>query len=157
MYYPEFKKASKKHLIACECLIFSLDNDDCSQKEKHILTTIYYLAGYIFETILKFSIYSAIAFKKTDDIKSLDDHNLTFDTGDKKRRLETHKLKDLNKIFLEKHTQRLDPNNFKKCENLFYNWNSELRYDASSNFTKDEIISFFEFAENTYKKLYTYK
>jgi len=76
--YPEFKRASKKHLIACECLI-ELLKKGCEQNEKHILTTIYYLTGYILETILKFSLYASVSFDKKEDIKKLDSHGLTFE------------------------------------------------------------------------------
>ena len=156
--YPEFKRASIKHLRACECLIESLKNG-CKQKEKHILTTIYHLTGYIFETILKFSIYSAINFKKTENIQNLNsnEHNLTFNSNNGKRKLETHKLKELNKIFVEKHTERLDKKNFEKCKKLFYNWDANIRYDGCSKFRQSEIISFFEFAKNTYETLNKYK
>jgi len=76
--YSEFKKASKKHLMACECLIASLEKG-CEGKEIHILTTIYYLTGYVFETILKFSLYASVGFDKDEDISKLNSHGLTFD------------------------------------------------------------------------------
>jgi len=90
--YPEFKKASKKHLVACECLIASLENE-CKQKEKHILTTIYYLTGYIFETILKFSLYASVSFDKNEDISKLNSHGLTFDND-----IKIHNLIKLKRV-----------------------------------------------------------
>jgi len=148
-YYPEFKRASKKHLIACECLILSLENN-CQQKEKHILTTIYYLTGYVFETILKFSLYASIGFDKNKDISKLNSHGLTFDND-----IKIHNLIKLKRAIEAKSITSLSKYNENK--NLFSSWNSEIRYDQEVQFSKEEIISFFEFSKETYILLQQYK
>ena len=76
MFYCEFKEASKKHLLSCQFLIENIDS--CGKYEKHLLSTVYYLTGYIFETILKYSIYSAISYDKKVDIKKLNSNGLTY-------------------------------------------------------------------------------
>ena len=147
MYYPEFKKASKKHLISCECLIKNIEN--CKSNQIHILSTIYYLSGYIFETILKFSIYSAIGYDKNEDITKLDSNNLIY-----KNDIGIHSLKKLKRTVESKNITSFSGYENKK---LFNSWNSEIRYKSSINFSKDEIISFFKFAEKTYISLQLYK
>lgn len=147
--YPEFKRASKKHLIACECLIVSLENG-CEQKEKHILTTIYYLTGYIFETIFKFSLYATISFDKNKDISKLNSNSLTFDSD-----IKIHNLIKLKRAVEEKGIISLPE--YENNKNLFSSWNSEIRYDEKTKFSKEEILSFFEFSKDTYTTLQQYK
>jgi len=150
MYYPEFKRASKKHLIACECLIFLLETNECKTKESHILTTIYYLTGYIFETILKFSLYASVSFDKKDDISNLNSHSLTYNEN-----IKTHSLIKLKRDVEAKSLTSFSQYNNHK--NLFSNWNSEIRYNEKTNFSKEEILSFFEFSKDTYTTLQQYK
>jgi len=147
--YPEFKRASKKHLVACECLIASLENE-CKQKEKHILTTIYYLTGYIFETILKFSLYASVSFDKNEDISKLNSHGLTFDND-----IKIHNLTKLKRVIEAKNITSF--HEYENNKNLFSTWNSEIRYDEKTKFSKEEILSFFEFSKNTYTTLQQYK
>ena len=147
--YPEFKKASKKHLVACECLIASLENE-CKQKEKHILTTIYYLTGYIFETILKFSLYASVSFDKNEDISKLNSHGLTFDND-----IKIHNLIKLKRVIEAKSITSL--HEYENNKNLFSTWNSEIRYNEKIKFSKEEILSFFEFSKATYTTLQQYK
>jgi len=147
--YPEFKRASKKHLIACECLIASLENE-CKQKEKHILTTIYYLTGYIFETIFKYSIYNSINFVKNEDIRKLSSHGLTFDND-----IKIHNLIKLKRVIEAKNIISLPQ--YENNKNLFSSWNSEIRYDEKTKFSKEEILSFFAFSKDIYNTLQQYK
>jgi hypothetical protein len=147
--YPEFKRASKKHLIACECLIVSLENG-CEQKEKHILTTIYYLTGYIFETILKFSLYASVSFDKNENIRNLDSHGLTFDKD-----IQIHSLVKLKRVIEAKNITSLSQ--YEDNKDLFSTWDSQMRYDEKTKFSKEEILSFFEFSKDTYTTLQQYK
>ena len=147
--YPEFKRASKKHLIACECLIASLENE-CKQKEKHILTTIYYLTGYVFETILKFSLYASVSFDKNEDISKLDSHGLTFDND-----IKIHNLIKLKRVVEAKNITFLSQ--YENNKNLFSSWNSEIRYNEKTKFSKEEILSFFDFSKDIYTTLQQYK
>ncbi len=149
MYYGEFKRASKKHLISCECLINSLDNN-CSKEEKYILTTIYYLTGYIFETILKFAIYSAIGYKNSEDIKKLNNNGLSYDSD-----IKIHNLTKLKRTVEAKNITSLSK--YEDNKNLFSNWNSEIRYSENVEYSKEEILSFFKFSKDTYETLQQYK
>lgn len=149
MTYPEFKNASKKHLLSCECLIFLL-NDSCEKKEKYILSTIYYLTGYIIETILKFTIYSAIGFNKNECIKKLNRNGLTY-----KDNIMIHNLNKLKREVETRHISRLTDFNINK--KLFNNWSSEFRYEATLTHTKDEILAFYEFAKSNFSILQEYK
>jgi len=147
--YPEFKKASKKHLQACECLINNF-HTNCNSNKKSILVTIFYLSGYILETIMKFSIYSAISYKRNEDIKKLNNHGLTY-----KNDIEVHKLFKLKTLVEEKSITRLS--NFKDNQKLFNAWNSEIRYVEKINYSEQEIKDFFYFAKNIYEIIQKYK
>jgi len=147
--YSEFKKASKKHLISCECLIASLEKG-CEGKEIHILTTIYYLTGYVFETILKFSLYASVGFDKDEDISKLNSHGLTFDND-----IKIHNLIKLKRAIEAKNITSL--HQYENNKNLFSSWNSEIRYVEKTKFSKEEILSFFKFSKDTYTTLQQYK
>ena len=147
--YSEFKRASKKHLITCECLISSLENE-CIQKEQHILSTIYYLTGYIFETILKFSLYLSVNFDKNKDISKLNSNSITYNEN-----IKTHSLIKLKRDVESKNIISLLQ--YKENKKIFSDWNSELRYDEKTLFSKNEILSFFNFAKDTYTTLQQYK
>jgi len=148
--YPEFKKASKKHLIACECLMASLEEGNCTQNKEHILTTIYYLSGYIFETIFKFSLYSAVSFGQKEDISKLNTHRLRYDEN-----IKTHSLIKLKRDIEEKNIISLIE--YESNKRLFSDWTSEIRYDEKTSFSEIQIRSFFEFAKQTYSTLQQYK
>jgi len=144
MFYSEFKESSKKHLLSCQ---FIVDNiDDCGKYEKYLLSTVYYLTGYILETIFKFSIYSAISYDKKVDIKELNSNGLTYTQN-----IQVHSLLKLKRIIEEKQiTSFIEYENNKK---LFNDWNSEVRYTRCTNFTKEEIVSFFKFSKEIFSTL----
>jgi len=73
MTYTEFRKAAYRHLITCECLIANIDSNDCKKSKNEILTNIFYLSGYIIECSLKYVLFSAIRFKKNEDVYQCDD------------------------------------------------------------------------------------
>lgn len=148
MYYNEFREASKKHLISCKCLIENLER--CNQNEKTLLTTIYYLTGYVFETILKYSIYSSINFDKKTDITELRSNGLNYIDD-----IKIHSLVKLKRIVEEKQIASLL--DYEQNKKLFNAWNSEVRYSKSTDFTKNEIISFFNFSNNTFTNLQKYR
>jgi len=148
-YYPEFKKASKKHLVVCECLIISLE-DSCTQKEKDILTTLYYLTGYVFETILKFSLYASVGFDKNEDIKRLNSHGLSFNNN-----IKIHNLVKLKRDVEAKSITSFPQ--YSNNKNLFSSWNSDIRYDENTKFSKEEVLSFFAFSKDIYITLQQYK
>lgn len=148
MYYNEFREASKKHLISCQCLIVNLET--CKQNEQTLLSTIYYLTGYVFETIFKYSIYSSIGFDKKKDIAELKSNGLSFADD-----IKIHSLTKLKRTLEEKQIASLQ--GYEDNKKLFNAWNSEVRYSKNTDFTKDEIISFFNFSTNIFTALQRYR
>ncbi|WP_419766985.1 hypothetical protein [Arcobacter sp.] len=149
MVYIEFKRASKKHLVTCEHLIEKLDVN-CKVKEKYILTNIYYLSGYIFETILKFSIYSAVGYDRQKDIKKLNQCGLCYLDN-----IQIHSLVKLKRTIEANNISSIY--NYDAHKTLFNAWNSEIRYLEKVDYEKDDIISFFKFAKQNYEILQQYK
>ena len=148
MLYPEYLRASKKHLLSCQCIIDNLDY--CSTNEKHLLNTVYYLAGYTLETIFKYAIYAAIRYNKTKDIKTLDSHKLTY-----RQDIKVHSLVKLKRIIEERQISNITT--YKNNKKLFDKWSSEDRYAEDAGFTKTEIISFFELSKETFISLQNYR
>lgn len=150
MFYPEFKNASRKHLVTCEVLIIRLKDISCEYKKKHILINIYYLSGYIFETIFKFAIFSSINYKKQEIITKLNQNGLNFDSD-----IKIHNLKKLKETLETKGIYRVV--DYTKHKKLFNSWNSEIRYKENLLFSETEIINFFEFARKIFSDLNNYK
>lgn len=150
MYYPEFKSASKKHLVTCEFLITKIEEVGCEYKKRHILINIYYLSGYIFETIFKFSIFSSINYKKNEVITKLNQNGLEFEND-----IKIHNLKKLKNTLETKGIYRVV--DYPKHMKLFNQWNSEIRYKENLAFSEIEIINFFKFAKKIFCDLNSYK
>jgi hypothetical protein len=148
MLYPEYRRASKKHLLSCQCIIDNLDY--CSTNEKHLLNTVYYLTGYTLETIFKYTIYAAIGYNKTKDIKTLDSNGLKYHDD-----IKIHSLCKLKRIIEGRQFSSITT--YKNNKKLFDKWSSEDRYTGDASFTKTEIISFFELSKETFKSLQNYR
>ncbi len=68
MTYLEFRKASYRHLKTCDCLLESIDNKSCKNKERDIIVNTFYLSGYVIECSLKFVLFSTIQYNQNEDI-----------------------------------------------------------------------------------------
>ena len=62
MIQKEFYRASLRHLSSCKALLEKMSKCDLSEKSGYI-SEIYYLSGYIIETILSWAIFEQANYK----------------------------------------------------------------------------------------------
>ena len=145
MNYREYKRASLRHYNTCQYLcnkISTLSDKGSEQvRKKELIHNVYYLSGYIIETLLSYILFSTLNDNK--DVE-LSDHY-------KSTQFKTH---DLNKkiYYLQNHKCLLDGITFigkkhsnKKFRQLFNNWNVQYRYEQPifcNKFTEDDIMKY---------------
>lgn len=130
MDYREFKKAAHRHLISCQKMCEALANANASEMKNALVSDIYYLSGYVVETLLSYAFFCSCDQKTRE--KPIEDHP-EYEKGFK-----THNFQ--SKIsFVKKHQCNLDGFDFisqshpnKKYMNLFNSWQVELRYTSLS-------------------------
>ena len=142
MDYKEFRSAAHRHLLSCQNMCKALASINNLEEKNALLADIYYLSGYIIETLLSYAFFCSCD-KKTRK-KAVEDHpeyNNGFKTHDFQAKISfviKHNCSLDGMIFVsEKH-----PN--KKYMDLFNKWHVELRYRSISNagfrFTIDEQL-----------------
>lgn len=133
MNYKDFRTAAHRHLITCLKLCEILETANTEEK-RNIISDIYYLSGYVIETLLSYAIFCAAPNAIRN--KPIEEH------PDYERGFKTHNFQA--KIsFALKHQcdfsginliSNLHPNN--EINNLFRSWTIEVRYQHPSNFIR---------------------
>ena len=145
MYYSEFKDSALRHLKTSKCLQESLRN--CEKDKKHILSNIYYLSGYILETILKYEIFHSINYDKKKSIESLNQNGIKF------KDIKIHNLSTLKLILESKAHSPYRLKEFDKNRIFFKNWEHQIRYKKSRDITEGEVVDFLNFAEINFNNI----
>lgn len=146
MLYREFKRSSVKHLKTCECILEVLDNKECISDKKHLESNLFYLSGYIIETILKYMLFVSINYDRNSDIKDLDNDGLTYQNS-----IKTHSLQELYQKLQTKYSISTNI-----TRNELNKWNVHLRYKEYHLEDLSFIKSFFTKAKLLYDELYRY-
>ena len=127
MKYLEFKRASERHYNTCKFLceeLSKLKDTKDAKKKQLLLHNVYYLSGYIVETLLSYIFFFSMSYKGEIE-KSEHYKNQSFKTHDLNRKLlyvSQIGHCNLNGIpFLGKKENI-------SYMNLFNNWSVELRY-----------------------------
>lgn len=58
MHYKEFRTAAHRHLMSCEKMCEKLTDMKNASEKREFISEIYYLSGYIVETLLSYAIFS---------------------------------------------------------------------------------------------------
>lgn len=158
MDYIQFRNAAYRHLISCKQLL-EVAKDPKTNKDKRdrLCLEIYYLSGYILETMLSYAvcssmnisgdIYQSKPFKEEANLFKV--HNLN-----QKYRYALHNgCNGLRNIcfFQQKH-----PDNI--VQELFSNWHVKYRYENRATLSPDVLskyISSIEVIYQTILKKYT--
>ena len=141
MTFSEFKRAAKKHLKICECLI-----ENCNLSDWQIKEGIYYLSGYVVEMMLKYRIYKRINFKHNEDIKNLNRKDISYQNDIANSR-NGHNIRYL----LRKLRQYEEMALFKDIEH-YYNWSINIRYNGTRK-VYNRIRYTYELAKRVFEKL----
>lgn len=126
MNYIDFKSAAHRHLICCQKMCDTLSSISNQEEKNAIIANIYYLSGYVFETLLSYAIFS-VSDKNTrkKPVEKHPEYNNGFKTHDLQAKIYfalKHKC-DLNGIMYisKKHTNT-------SYMKLYREWKIELRY-----------------------------
>jgi hypothetical protein len=126
MKYRDFKSAAHRHLICCQKMCDTLSSISNQEEKNAIIANIYYLSGYVFETLLSYAIFS-ISDKNTrkNPVEEHPEYNNGFKTHDFQAKIDfaiKHKC-DLNGIMFISQKHKND-----SYMKLYREWKIELRY-----------------------------
>ena len=79
MRYTEYLNCAFKHLKGCEAMLASYTEDQL--RDPHFYLDLYYLSGYIIESLVVYSAYKLHGWRVQDDIKTKFSIQFTTNTG----------------------------------------------------------------------------
>lgn len=177
MVYPEYKKASERHLETCLQLVGIVDNKDqyklSSLDIERLLSNMYYLTGYIIECILNYAIFKYIRFPPVADINTLysTSEGKTYDISFRSKKgvgffitQPQHKLGGYSNFFIINGVPGADQVPFldgrdigshypTAAKTLFDEWQAEIRYHIDSSkiiLTQTNVYEFLCLASDIY-------
>lgn len=150
MKYPQFLASAKRHRSACSVLLKEISEITDRPKRQELLITVYYLSGYIIECALKFKIFEVSSF---DEKANIEDNNKYLQKGfNYKENIRTHNFCSLQNTLSSLCTDISYENNNPEQGNLISEWEPKVRYE-NKRLNQDEVILFFEHANNFLKKV----
>ena len=91
MQYKEYYQSALRHLYVCKTMMELLDSMDRKQhlfvKRERLKLDIYYLSGYVIETMISYTFFVRLNWQKNKDIKSCPYYEKGFKTHDLSRKL----------------------------------------------------------------------
>lgn len=152
MVTKEFVHAAKRHLTTCKELLVVANTAIPAEKKNHILDNIYYLSGYVLETMLSYALCNKLNLQgdvmatehfKTTAFKT---HNLNAKT----MYLKNHNCNINGVIFISTKAPR-------EQQNMYSCWGADYRYQKSSSLrqnvdVKEYIMNVQEFYNQILQK-----
>ena len=150
MVYKEYKKASLRHLSTCLNTCSYYDTISDPLEKNRLLIDTYYLAGYIYECIFSYTIFSLIGFDKSKNVYKLKNDNncgLFFSKDFQSHKL-TWKIDYLTRNGGTGVSQ-IPILNGSSRNRLLKKWDVKYRYSIDFSPTIDEVRDFVNLANNT--------
>lgn len=128
MDYKEFRNAAHRHLVTCQKMCDALSGIKDQEEKNAIMVDVYYLSGYVFETLLSYAIFCSSDNKtRKKPVEEHPDYENGFKTHDFQAKIcfaKNHQC-DLNGITFisQKHANET-------YMKLFNGWCVELRYKS---------------------------
>lgn len=154
MVRRDFYRAASRHLSACSFLLSILKNINSKDERKTILLEVYYLSGYVIETLISYAIFKFVGCKENDKIE---EHRIYTPAFKKHRFSEklafaaNHKLRFKGIVLIDSM-----PND-KDIRNLYNNWDSTIRYilpeGVNKSITESAIIKYIEHIKELKKQI----
>lgn len=162
MVYQEYLGAANRHLSACKLMLKTLNtiSDQKREESRCLRYDIYYLSGYVIETLISYSFFNYLGLTKNEKIEN----NAHYNKGFKQHRIaaKLHYVNTNNCYF--NGVTLLD----KECDDklmtkMMYEWNENVRYQQPNkislnfDFTNQQLekyISLIEKMKNEILKLY---
>ncbi len=132
MHYKEFRIAAHRHLISCEKMCEKLSELANPNDKRELIAEIYYLSGYIVETLLSYAIFSVASRDiQRNPIEQYPDYENGFKTHDFRAKIQfalTHGCNFDGFLFI---SVRHSNNSIMR---MFSAWQVEMRYQHFSKF-----------------------
>jgi len=181
MIYTDYQLAATKHLNTCKAILDSFDRFSqldntaiiVSRYKQEAIHSIYYLSGYILESIATYSIYKHFGWNTRVSVKTFnrgfsDSCQFTFYPHQnylysaKSHIFQRNQFEVLRRVFSSSNIEFIDTsvyvNNDMKI--LFNSWKAEVRYHKknrnyinNSQITEANIKDFVSITENIYNSL----
>lgn len=78
MLFTEYYHSALRHLDVCKLMLHTLSS--MKDKKQRLMLDIYYLSGYIIETMISYSCFVSIGWRKKDNIEKYSLYNKGFKT-----------------------------------------------------------------------------
>ena len=83
MNYKDYKNAAHRHLICCQKMCDALSSISNREEKNALIANIYYLSGYVIETLLSYAIfYSSDSETRKKPVEEHPEYNNGFRTHD---------------------------------------------------------------------------
>lgn len=153
MDYIQFRNAAFRHLVSCKQMLKDA-NDSTAKKDTkdRLCLEIYYLSGYILETLLSYAVCSSMNIN--GDIyqsKPFTDDKNKFKVHDLNQKYNYALQKGCNGLrnlcfFQKKHPDA-------KIQNLFLEWQVKYRYENRANLSPEVLSTYINSIEDVYKTI----
>lgn len=136
MVTNEFVHAAKRHLTTCKELLAVANTAIPADKKNHILDNIYYLSGYVLETMLSYVLCNKMNLQgdvmDTDYFKTtaFKTHNL----NTKIMYLKSHDCNINGVVFISTRVSR-------EQQKMFSSWGADYRYQKSGSLRQNVDIN----------------
>jgi hypothetical protein len=151
--YPEYLSSAKRHNYACRVLqdkIETYANDSPNDENfNHLITSLYYLSGYIIECSLKFKIFEVISFDSNIEIDDVACKALGFNY---RKKIQIHSFQRLQNFLDSKISDISHLSNESTIDHLLGQWNPEIRYEHLEIQYQD-AKAFYKHANNFMKSM----
>lgn len=158
MDYRDFRTAAHRHLVSCSKMCELLGNASDEEK-RNLISDIYYLSGYVVETLISYAIFSVAPKNiKNKPIEEHPDYENGFKTHNFQAKI-SFALKhscDFGGISL---ISNQHPNT--DINNLFRGWTIEVRYQHPTKFVNKKttisdqlIIEYIDVLKNVEKQFH---
>jgi hypothetical protein len=148
MQTKDYVISANRHLCVCKTLLNTITSATPADKKCQILCEIYYISGYIIESMLSYAVLSH--FRVQGDV--MDSEHL------KNNSFKTHNLQKKVQYALEKKcnikgiTLLTQKGKYTQQE-LFRNWNVKYRYEKYCVLEKEKLNEYINTTENIYKQI----
>ncbi len=156
MVYKDYLKAARKHKITCEVIAEKLNEEKSRKapnraKVKSLTLNLYYLSGYVIECMVKYAIYDLSGYKSGDDVKDLNERELTYDLHIKHHRFgryTEHLIRRMSGTIPLINDIKGIP---KETVNIYNEWDAEIRYSYELKCNEIRYMRFYEYAKEIFK------